>query len=574
MSSDPSPDRSVLDHLVRPGAYHDSIVLMRLQSALRGLDGVLDSGAVMATETNLALLADNNLLPSPQPEATDGDLLISIRATDADSARGALEQVDELLSRRSTETDDEWRPRSLRTAGQMLPEARWVTVSVPGRYAAAVTEDALRLGRNVFLYSDNVGLDDERRLKETARRRGLMVLGPDCGTASIGGTGLGFANRCRRGAVGLIAASGTGLQLAMTRLHELGGGVSHGIGTGGRDLNDTVGGITTMQALELLAQDPATDVIVLISKPPSRSMASKVLRRALAVGKPVVVCFLGYPAPGRRLGSLHFARDLEEAAELAAELAAGASSTGPEADGPSSAKSEQSGRRYLRGLFSGGTLAYETVLSLRAVLDPLSSNLEADGVVSLPDPIHSSGHTVVDLGADELTVGRLHPMMDPDLGRRRFAREAEDPETAVLLFDLVLGDGSHEDPAGQWVDAVAAVCALPDGPEVLCLLVGTDQDPQDFEAQRQALEEAGARVFNGLRDALDACLALLPQDTAADAPPVQAKDLEGPLAVWNVGLDSLWHSLTAQDSPAVHVEWRPPAGGDERLAALLRKMTV
>ena len=571
-TTDPSP--SVLRHRVRSGAYHDSIVLMRLQSALRGLDGVQDTGAVMATETNLALLAGNNLLPEPCPEAGDGDLLIAVRADDADAAEAALDSIDELLRRRADEGDDDWRPRSLRTAARILPEARWVTVSVPGRYAADVADKALELGRNVFLYSDNVSVEDERRLKEKARSKGLLVLGPDCGTATLGGTGFGFANRVRRGSIGLVAASGTGLQAVKSRVHELGGGISQAIGTGGRDLADAVGGITTFQALDLLARDPTTRVVVLISKPPSPVLAARVLRRALGIGKPVVVCFLGYAAPGRRLGPLRFARDLEEAADLAMDVL-------QRPDAPSSVPPLPTGgtRTDLRGLFSGGTLAYETVLSLRAVLAPLSSNLHADGVHPLDDPTRSRGHSVVDLGADELTVGRLHPMMDPELGRRRFLQEADDPRTALLLFDLVLGDVAHADPAAQWAETVAAVASREDGPEIVCLLVGTDADPQNREAQIESMQRAGARVFTGLRDAIDYCVARLcmaaASDGAADAvPPVDAKDLEGPATVWNVGLESLFQSFEDQECRALHVEWRPPAGGDPVLADLLRKMSA
>ncbi len=574
-----APDTpSVVRHRVRSGAYHDSIVLMRLQSSLADLDGVEDAGAVMATDTNLALLRANRLLPDPIPKAGPEDLWIAVRAETAEQAEAALEEIDALLAHRNSDTDGSWRPRSLRGASRLLPGARWVLISVPGRFAAGVARQALDMHRNVFLYSDNVSLDDERELKRLARDRGLFVLGPDCGTAMIGGTGLGFANRTRRGPVGLIAASGTGLQAVASRVHALGEGISHAIGTGGRDLHREIGAITTLQALDLLARDSFTRVICLISKPPSPEVAAKILRAASRLEKPVVVGFLGYPSPGRRLGNLHFARDLEEIADLALECLA--STATPPSDGGAARPSYP--RAYLRGLFSGGTLAYEALLSLRPLLLPLASNLGADGVEPLDDPTRSSGHCIVDLGADELTVGRLHPMMDPDAAKRRLEQEAADPEVAVILMDLVLGDVAHENPAATLVDTIAAICDRPDSPRIVLAVIGTEQDPQGLEQQMEALREAGAQVCLGLRDAIDACLHLLPEQTSPEqtsssAPEAEKqpdpKDLEGPISAWNVGLESLHDSLVGQTSEVLHVEWRPPAGGNERLAALLKKLS-
>jgi FdrA protein len=215
-----------------------------------------------------------------------------------------------------------FRPRSLDSAAKALPAANWVLVSVPGRYAAGVARDALNLGKHVFLYSDNVSLDDEAALKQQAQEKGLLVMGPDCGTAVINGVGLGFANRVRRGSIGVVAASGTGLQAVSSHIHQLGGGVSQAIGAGGRDLSPAVGGATTRQGLDVLARDEETAVIVLISKPPAPEVAAQLLAAAQAVGKPVVVNFIGYPPPARQLGNLYFAAHAWETAVLAVELGA------------------------------------------------------------------------------------------------------------------------------------------------------------------------------------------------------------------------------------------------------------
>lgn len=573
----------VLRHQLRPGAYYDSIVLMQLQRALAELPGVEDAGVVMATAANLAILEANGLLPEEGVTARPDDLLVVVRAEEEAAAREALDRVEELLIRRggSGEAGEGYRPRSLEAAFQLLPEARWVLVSVPGRHAPRVAREALEAGRNVFLYSDNVPVAEEVALKRRARERGLLVMGPDCGTARVGGVGFGFANRVRRGPVGLVAASGTGLQAVASRLHQLGTGLSHALGTGGRDLSAEVAGATAGPALDLLARDPETEVIVLISKPPAPQVTRRLLARARGLGKPVVVGFLGAPAPARRLGSLWFASGLEDAAALAAERVAeadtvegntGEGNTGEDATKPAAA-SPPAGGPYLRALFSGGTLASETFLALEPFLRPLFSNLSSRPEQHPADPATSRGHTVLDLGADEYTVGRLHPMMDFDLRRRRLLQEAGDPETGLILLDVVLGDGAHPDPAGELAPAVAQALAERPDLEVAVLVVGTGEDPQGMAEQQQRLAAAGARVFHHLGELLDHLLDRLAALPGLEAGlPVPLEVLQPPVAAINVGVETFYSSLAAQGARAVQVDWRPPAGGDEKLMALLERM--
>lgn len=580
----PSP---VTRHVLRPGAYHDSVVLMQLQAALAATPGVLDAAVVMATAANRDLLAAADLLPAEAAEAGDGDLLVVVKAEAEAAAEDALAKMGELLAPRRAGSAQAFRPRSLASAVKQLPEAHWVLISVPGRFAAALAREALGLGRNVFLYSDNVPVAEEVALKEMAEARGLLVLGPDCGTALVGGCGLGFANRVRRGAIGVVAASGTGLQAVASRIHELGAGVSQALGTGGRDLSDEVGGATALQALDLLRRDPATRVIALVSKPPEPAVAARLLAAALSVGKPVVVDFLGWPPPGRRLGPLRFATSLSEAAELAVELAAVEEGEAVEATREPEAPRFAPGQRYLRGLFSGGTLAQEALLGLSAVLFPIHSNLASPRSRRLPDPAHSRAHTILDLGTDELTVGRLHPMLDQELRLRRLRQEAADPEVAAVLLDVVLGEGAHRDPAAELAPAIEAACAAARsaGRElaVLALVVGTGEDPQDLAAQVQALREVGARVCTTVGEAVEGAASLLtalPEDAESGAgasepfalEPVPLEAVEAPIAAVNVGLETFYDSLVSQGARAVHVEWRPPAGGDERLAGILARM--
>lgn len=557
---------------IRSGAYYDSVVLMQLQAGLAALDGVLDAGVVMATPTNCALLAENELLPA-EVRAGPDDLLIVVHGASPEAAEDALKQVDALLTRRRSSGESEFRPRSLESAVKLLPEAQWVAISVPGKYAAGVARQALRLGRHVFLYSDNVSLEEEIELKDIARSQGLLVMGPDCGTAILNGVGLGFANRVRPGGIGLVAASGTGLQAVSAQIHSLGAGISQALGTGGRDLSVEVAGRTARQCLDLLARDPHTRVIVLVSKPPDPQVAARLLAAARAVPKPVVVGLLGYPPPARRWGNLHFAISSEETAQIAVRLLAELDNN-PDflsQDGPSEAPRTASEQVYLRGLFSGGTLAAEALLALRVVLQPLYSNVYISGVQPLPDPASSLAHTIIDLGADEFTVGRLHPMMDYDLRLRRLRQEAAQPEVGAILLDVVLGEGSHPDPAAELAPVIAEICQKRNL-VVAVLLIGTDEDPQDLSAQAGRLEQAGARVFQGTRAASAFLGDLLAVHPGSVGPPVALASLPVPLAVINVGLESFHHSLRAQGASSIQLDWRPPAGGDERLISILAKM--
>ncbi|HVT19530.1 MAG TPA: acyl-CoA synthetase FdrA [Thermoanaerobaculia bacterium] len=613
---------------VRQGAYHDSVVLMGLQAALAGLPEVLEAGVVMATPANRELLAARGLLPAgAAATAGPADLLVVVRAASEGAAGAALARVDEQLAGRRAAAGLGFRPRSLAGAVRQLPEASWVMVSVPGRYAAGVAREALDLGRHVFLYSDNVSLADEAALKRTARNKGLLVLGPDCGTAILGGVGMGFANRVRRGAVGLVGASGTGLQAVTCEIHRLGAGISHALGTGGRDLAAEVGGATAGPALDLLRRDPGTEVIVLVAKPPAPAVATRLLAQAGQAGKPVVVDFLGADPPAPQLGNLHFAASFAATAAAAVALLAGGrprsrgetGETGPPAAAPSPAGEEPAprwapGQRFLRGLFSGGSLAAEAMQGLRALPGPVFANFSAAAAQPLRDPRHGllEGHALIDLGADELTVGRPHPMIDHHLLLERLAQEANDPAVAMILLDVVLGDGAHPDPAGDLAPAIAGARARAAAAgrrlEMVAIVVGTDKDPQGLAGQMAALAAAGARVCRTVGEAVEHARRSLPGQTVATAapasraaaaspaaagtspggsegeaqtvyveaeaaaPPVPLAAVEGPIAVINVGLESFHTSLIAQGIAALHVDWRPPAGGDEKLAGRLERM--
>lgn len=638
---------SVVRTQIRKGAYYDSVALMQLQKTLAALPGVLDAGVVMGTEANRELLQQSSLLTPEAQQTRAEDLVIAIRAKDEATAQAALARVEENLTRRRAAVDEEYRPKSLEAAVQMLPNAQWVLVSVPGRYAAGVARDALNLGRHVFLYSDNVPIEDEIALKQTAREKSLLVMGPDCGTAIINGVGLGFANRVRRGRIGIVGASGTGIQTVSVDIHRLGEGISHAIGTGTHDLSNAVGAIATRQGLDLLSRDPGTQVIVLISKPPSASVAAMVLDAARDCAKPVVVDFIGYmPAAGRD-GNLYFAWTLDDAAGMAVRMMdhrRGAPPTSlalPRMTGegmgggtPSASLLFKPGQYYLRGLYSGGTLAYEAQLILREYVGNVYSNAPLDPAFRLQSPNASQGHTIVDLGADEFMVGRLHPMIDNDLRMRRLRQEADDPEVAVLLLDVVLGYGAHPDPASELAPAIFDVRTRAEKAgrtlEVVAVVIGTDEDPQKYASQVERLRDAGAHIEpsheaavryvgemlggrddaekgSSLRgaiqseakdatkqsrfrnDAVIASVAPLPRndnqssvsprlrvsvsdDEKVSPPQLDSTAFDKSFAAINVGLESFLESLKQQNASAIQVDWRPPAGGNEKLMAILEKL--
>ncbi len=303
-------------------------------------------------------------------------------------------------------------------------------------------------------------------------------------------------------------------------------------------------------------------MIVLISKPPAPKVVTGLVAAAQQINKPVIINFIGYPPPARQLGNVFFATTLAEAAELAV-------SREPLAAGKTANSQPPASSGYLRGLFSGGTLAYEAVLGLQAVLSPLFSNVPITAEQKLADPLVSQGHTILDLGEDIFTQGRLHPMMDNDLRLRRLRQEAADPETGLIWLDVVLGEGAHPDPAQELAPAIAVIKQDRPDLEVVVLIIGTDEDPQDVNRQMEAFAAADATLFRHPTEALlHITRHFLTNDQYTNTPIT----LSSPLSALNVGVESFHDSLIGQGAEALQVEWRPPAGGNEKLMALLAKM--
>lgn len=459
---------------VRRGGYHDSVTLMRVSRQLSERPDVAGAMVAMGTELNREMFGRMGF--AVPDDAGPDDLVVAIRVEDEgpdgtglDEARGALDGLLRGASRASARAGVLGEPAPARTTGAAAArgDATVALLSVPGPHVFPEAMDALDAGLNVMIFSDNVPVAQEITLKEVAARRGLIVMGPDCGTAVVGGAGLGFANAVRPGPVGVVAASGTGAQQLMCLLDAAGTGVSHVLGVGGRDLSPEVSGRSALAALAALDADPATELIVLVSKPPAPQVLDLIREAARRLDTPVVFAL---PLPGED--------DLTRAAEKALRALGRPVPAWPRWTSPGGAAPVPG--RALRGLFAGGTLRDEAEMIAR---DALGWELEV------------RGHRFTDFGDDAYTRGRAHPMIDPTLRLEALRAEAADDGCGVLLLDVVLGYGAEPDPAAALAPAVAAALRDRPGLRVVVSLCGTAADPQDRDRQAVALCEAGADVF-------------------------------------------------------------------------------
>ena len=503
---------SVVANRVRRGFYLDSVALMRLSVSLSDREGVESASLMIGTPSNLEILGEADLLTAEGRGAGPDDLVLAVRATARDALEAALDAAAEALER-AAEPDErsDFRFPGIRSAFEALPGANLAIVSVPGPFAPPEARRALRLGLNVLLFSDHVSVEDEVALKQEAGRRGLLVMGPDCGTAIIGGVPLAFANRVRRGDIGVVAASGTGLQEFSVLVHRGGGGISHGIGVGGRDLSDAVGAVSTLAALDLLEADAATRHIAVVSKPPGTRTEAALIARLAECPKPVTLCLVGRDEAALP-ANLRLAPTLRDAAWHALDHDASGSHPGFGTPPPSVEQLKGSSGGRIVGLYSGGTLCAEAQAILRRAGEQVSSNAPIPGVDRVTRlepgseglPAGSSGHLLLDLGADEYTTGRPHPMMEPVMRARALAEALSDPDAAVVLLDVVLGTGCHLDPSGAIVRAIESAPAA--HPPVVASVCGTELDPQDATAQAQTLERAGVLVAASNADAVEVAL--------------------------------------------------------------------
>lgn len=492
--------------LIEKNAYHDSVTLMSLSGKVLREEGVEQAVVSMATAMNKDLLNNIGLLTEEAKEASENDLIIAVKANSEQRAEEIVAFINNELTQKSSQKSQggEKTAKTIDSAINMMPDANFAVISVPGEYAAREARQALNKGLHVLLFSDNVSITAEKELKELGQKLGLFVMGPDCGTAIINQVGLCFANKVSKGGIGLVGASGTGLQEVTVQIDRLGYGITQAIGTGGRDLSDEIGGIMMLEGLKALERDEATKVITLISKPPAPSVEKKILAEVKQCQKPVVICFLDGDAAAVQEAGVEFAPTLMEAARKSVTLLDDSAVFDEQIDQKiidwveSEKNKLAQSQKYIRGLFCGGTLTSEALSIMRPNVENLKSNVALNEAELLPDVEKSVGNTLLDLGDDEFTKGRPHPMIEPSLRLERIVEEAKDPDTAVILLDFELGYGSNDDPVGTTVASIqeAQAIAKENGRNlpIIAYICGTLKDKQDIVQQKRLLEQSGVLV--------------------------------------------------------------------------------
>jgi succinyl-CoA synthetase alpha subunit len=497
----------IVKGISKKGAYYDSVTLMIVSKEINKIDGILDSTVVMGTMENKAIMQSAGLWTPEFNALSDTDLLICVKADNSEVADNAIKSVDGILKELRSKKDEGVNSKtahSFEQAISQLPNANLSLISVAGKYAAREAKKALDNGLHVMLFSDNVSIADELELKKLAKEKGLLVMGSDCGTAIINGVPLAFANVVNQGNIGIVAASGTGLQEISCIISNMGAGISQAIGTGGRDVKQEIGGIMFIESLKALASDSKTECIVLVSKPPHPDVLKKISEEIKSISKPVVGIFIGgNPEILSNVGAIP-ASTLEEAAIIAVAKAQGKdvqaalqqiNSRKLEIDNKAKELSKIAKGKYLRGLFSGGTLCDEAQLVMKDMIGNVYSNSPLSPDFKLKDLWVSNENTILDMGEDEFTSGRPHPMIDFSLRKKRIESEAADPNVAVILLDVVLGYGSHMDPASELVPSIQKAKEISPKLIIICSVTGTIGDPQKRELVIEKLKNAGVEVL-------------------------------------------------------------------------------
>lgn len=507
----------VTNFIIRKNQYFDSVFLMSINKRLLNENGIIQSAVLMGTQSNKKLLADIQVSSPEIDQAGANDLIVAIIAETEKFAEDALSKFDHFMQRTNAIAEHIYF-RTLEDGMREKPNANLAVISVPGEFAAHEAKKALENNLHVFLFSSNVSIEDELSLKKTGHQKGLLVMGPDCGTSIINGKGIGFANSVRTGPIGVVGPSGTGLQEFTSLVHNMGFGISHAIGTGSRDLKDEIGGLTTLMALDLLEKDVATHAVSIISKPAGKKTLAILLTRLKNYSKPVVACFLGIKEqPTMKGKSIHFTTTIDEAAEKVISLVGVGTVPKKSVIDQNLVNQEVQSyakqQKYLRGLFAGGTFCYQSQQILQEADITLYSNEPLGKTSLLSNPDQSIGNTLVDMGDEYYTRGKPHPMIDGTMRSLRIAQEAADPETAILLLDFILGFNSSNDPTGETIEAILDAKKIAKMQQhhltIIASITGTEEDKQEMSTQSKLLNEAGVIVTHSNASAVNFCAAIL-----------------------------------------------------------------
>lgn len=575
----------MLNTVILKNNYQDSINLMLLTNTINDLDGVTMSQIMMGTDANKDILNNTGLLTPEAEAASPNDMMIVVDSEDEQIMEEVLPAIDTFLADLSAKGDDKEKPAaaSWQEALTALPDANVALFSIPGEYGAAEMEKALKNGLHVFSFTDNVAIEDEVRLKKLAHEKGLLMMGPDCGTGIISSIPIAFTNVVSPGNIGVVGASGTGIQEVTTIIDRLGGGVVHAIGTGGRDLSDKVGAITVKDAIVALENHEPTDVICVISKPPAKEVRDEVVQLLQSISKPVVAIFLG-EKPEAHEGKVYLAHTLEETAQIAVDLAneeAVKRNYFTKLDKPNVSTLDKD--KVVKGLYSGGTLAAEAGMLISEALN-LEGLVKQEGYI-----LHSHGYDVIDLGDDIYTQGKPHPMIDPEVRIQKIEEYAEDEQTGIILFDVVLGYGAHEDMVGALLPAIEAAqtTAKTAGRDLyfVATVCGTTKDPQNYQDAVDRLKAAGVYVAESNAKAVQLALLLKGVEmseadkavedytgTTIDVPTVSEQVMElltTKPRIINVGLQSFNESILQYGGQTEQFNWRPRASGNKKMIRIL-----
>lgn len=574
----------MLHTIIEKNSYQDSIVLMLLTNHLEEMTGVNSISVMMGTPANKDIFKTGGLYTDELEKATPNDMVIVADLENADLIDTIVEAAQSYLDEQGKKNKGSALEEHVKTWDKALElgeDASVAIFSIPGTHAALEIEKAIEAGKHVFCFSDNVALEDEVRLKQLAHEKGLLLMGPDCGTGIINGVPIAFTNAVRKGNIGVIGASGTGIQEVTTIIHKLGAGVTHAIGTGGRDLKEDVNGITFKDSIALLEQDPDVDVIVALSKPPAARVRGEILDLLRASKKPVVTIFLGEKPTNHEKGLYH-AHTLEETAQIAVQLVKGLEPTGVAEALVIPEITLKPTQTYIKGYYSGGTLAYEAGMLIQEAIG--SGALDAvEGYI-----LNEAGHEVMDLGDDMYTQGKPHPMIDPSKRKEMLEKAGQDAETAVVLLDIVLGYGSHDDMSNALAPTIKKVKAdaQADGRDlaIIATIVGTDEDPQDMDGQRRILEEAGVIICESNAQAVKTALGIIGKTITEDVKPVIEKEVTTATIpsvpntmsallmtdkFLNIGLSSFTGAITNHGGKVIQFDWQPVAGGNIQLQKAL-----
>ncbi|RRD40095.1 acyl-CoA synthetase FdrA [Leptotrichia sp. OH3620_COT-345] len=574
--------------VLKENSYQDSINLMLLTNHISIMKGINKVQVMMGTDANKDIFNTAGLLSEEAAKAKPSDMVVVIDTDNESVVKEALESIDRFLSDLSVkkETGIQKSVRNWSQVKEVMPDANMALISVPGIYAAVEIENAIDNGLHAFVFSDNVPKSEEVRLKKKAHEKGLLVMGPDCGTGIISNVPLAFTNVVRPGNIGIVGASGTGIQEISTIIEKLGGGVIHAIGTGGRDLSTEVGAVTMKDALVGLAHHDPTDVIAVVSKPPAKEVKDDVIQLLHSLKKPVVAIFLG-EKPEYHEGNVYFAHTLEECAKIATDLAKGEKvKANYQKKLDITAQDNSISGKTVKGLYSGGTLAYEAAMLVGEALK-LSSSAKEEGYM-----LKTDGFEIMDLGDDIYTQGKPHPMIDPSVRIEKLREFGADSKTGIILLDVVLGYGAHDDMAGELAPVIKEILKKAEAENrklyVIGTVCGTKGDPQNYEKSQKILEEAGMLVKESNAAALRLALNLMGTDI--DEPDKEFKEYTGKVndlpgisgaisellstkpRVINIGVAGFAEPVIQYGGTCTQFEWKPIAGGNQKLIKILQQL--